>query len=300
MRGQSPVGKPATAYFPHSLGNYGIIPDMITLLAALAVGGGIYCAAYFAADWGVGWSVFSGVVGFGVFQGVVGYAIQKRIKQDMERVQGILVEGQKKLQSKMQRWQFRPPGSQKDAQREIENDTRVFVRAALAETEKLSKYRWLVPMIERQKATAQLQLNWMVKDFKAVDALMPKALFLDPTTVAVKIARMYMKDEKTEDIEKVYQKGVRRLKYNQNVLLAAEWSWILLQRNGEKDEGESAFKALADALKSSDNEVLKRNHELLMNKKVAHFSNSGLNDQWYALYLEEPRVRTQRQHVQRF
>ena len=272
---------------------------MITLLTALAVGGGIYCVAYFAADWGVGWSVFSGVVAFGVFQGVVGYNLQKRIKADMERVQGILLDGQKRLQAKVQRWQFRPPGSQKDAQREIENDTKVFVREALKETERLSKYRLLIPMIDRQKATAQLQLNWMIKDFKAVDALMPKAMFIDPTTVSIKIARMYMTDAKTEDIEKVYNKSVKRLKYNQNALLAAEWSWILLQRNGDKDEGESAFKALAEALKSSDNEVLKRNHELLMNKKVAHFSNSGFGDQWYALFLEEPRMKTQRQHVQR-
>jgi len=154
-------------------------------------------------------------------------------------------------------------------------------------------------MIERQKATAQLQLNWMIKDFKAVDALMHKAFFLDPTTVAMKLARLYMNGAPVEEMEKVYQKGVKRLKYNQNVLLAATWSWILLERNGKNDEGESAFKALSEALKSSDNEVLKRNHELLMNKKLAHFSNSGLGDQWYALLLEEPRMKTQRQHMQR-
>jgi hypothetical protein len=272
---------------------------MITTIAALAVAGGIYCVAFYAADWGVGWSIFSGVVAFGVFQGVVGVTLQKRVKRVMENVQAILVDGQKRLQSKMQRWQFRPPGSQKDAQREIESDTRVFIREALNATEELSRYRWFIPMIERQKATAQLQLNWMIKDFKAVDALMHKAFFLDPTTVAMKLARLYMNGAPVEEMEKVYQKGVKRLKYNQNVLLAATWSWILLERNGKNDEGESAFKALSEALKSSDNEVLKRNHELLMNKKLAHFSNSGLGDQWYALLLEEPRMKTQRQHMQR-
>ena len=132
-----------------------------------------------------------------------------------------------------------------------------------------------------------------------MDELLPKALFIDPTTSAIKIARMYMKDASVEEMEKVYRKSVRRLKYNQNVLLAAEWSWILLKRNGARDEGDSAFRALTEALKSSDNEVLKRNHELLMNKRLAHFSNSGLGDQWFALLLEEPRMRMQRQHVQR-
>lgn len=251
--------------------------------------------AYYAAGWGTGWSVFAGVLGFGVFQGVVGVLLQRRIKRDMESVQAILVNGQKAIQAKMQRWQLRPPGSVQAAQKEIFEDTKVFVGDALAEVEKLSKYRWFIPMITRQKATAQLQLNWMVKNYKAVDELMPKAMFIDPTTVAIKIARMYQRGEPTDAIEKVYKKGVRRLRYNQNVLLAAEWSWILVQRNGDKDDGASAFAALTEALKSSDNETLKRNHEMLMNRKVVHFSNSGLGDQWYSLLLEEPRVKVQRQ-----
>ena len=265
------------------------------MILAIAVGGGSFCLAYYGAGWGTGWSVFTGVVGFGLFQGVVGVMLQRRVKRDMESVQTILVEGQKRIQTKMQRWQMRPPGSIQAAQKEIFEDTKVFVREALAAVEGLSKYRFWIPMIDRQKATAQLQLNWMIKDFKAVDALMSKALFIDPTTVGIKMARMYMKGDPTEEIEKVYRKGVRRLKYNQNVLLAATWSWILVERNAKNDEGASAFAALTEALKSSDNEVLKRNHEALMNKRVAHFNNSGLGDQWYSLLLEEPRVKTQRQ-----
>ena len=73
---------------------------MITLFIALAVGGGSFSAAYFAGDWGIGWSVFAGVLGFGVFQGVVGFLLQKRVKRDMEAVQGILVAGQKRLQQR--------------------------------------------------------------------------------------------------------------------------------------------------------------------------------------------------------
>ena len=72
---------------------------MITLLLAIAVGGGSCAAAHCAADFGVGWSVFFGILGFGVFQGVVGFMIQKRVKRDMEKVQLILVNGQKQLQT---------------------------------------------------------------------------------------------------------------------------------------------------------------------------------------------------------
>ena len=264
---------------------------MLTLVIAALVGFGGFAAAHWGADFGLGWCVFDGFVAFAAVQVTATLLIQKRVKADMEKVQAILLAGQKRLQQKMQRWQMRPPGSIQAAQREMFEDTKVFVKEALAETEKLGRYRLWVPMMERQIATAQLQLNWMIKEFKTVDRLMPKALFLDPTMGAIRMARLYMLERPTAEIEKVYRKGVARVKYNGNVLLAAAMSWIQVQR-GEID---AAFKTLTEALKKSDDETLKRNHELLMNNKVAHFSNSQIGDQWYSLYLEEPRVRMQRQ-----
>ena len=264
---------------------------MITIILAIVVAGGGYCGAYYGLDWGIGWSVFAGIVCFGVFQAVFGIMIQKRVKRDMEGVQNILAAGQKRLQAKMQRWQMRPPGSIQQAQKEIFEDTKVFVKEALKEVDVLAKYKWWVPMIERQMATAKLQLNWMIKEFKVVDSLMPKAMLIDPTMVAMKMARMYTQNASSDEIVKVYDKGVRRVRYNGNVLLAATMSWILVKR----DEVDRAFKVLTEALKKSDNEVLKTNHVNLMNNRVAHFSNSQLGDQWYSLYLEEPKVHTQRQ-----
>ena len=263
---------------------------MITLILALIFGGGSFAAAYWPGDWGLGWSIFAGVAGFAVFQGVFGFLMQRRVKRDMERVQAILVAGQKRLQQKMQRWQMRPPGSIQAAQKEMFEDTKIFVKEALAQTQVLNKYRLWVPMMERQIATAQLQLSWMIKDFKTVDRLMPKALCIDPTMSAIKMARMYMLDKSVADIQKVYMKGVGRVRYNGNVLLAATMSWIQVQ----KGDFDGAFKTLTDALKKSDNETLKQNHAALMNNRPAHFTNSGIGDQWYSLLLEEPRVRAQR------
>jgi hypothetical protein len=120
---------------------------------------------------------------------------------------------------------------------------------------------------------------------------MPKAMFIDPTLSAIRIARMYMNNEESLKIAKVYEKAVRRVRYNGNVLLAAAWSWIQVKR-GDSD---GAFKTLTEALKKSDDATLKRNHETLMNNRVAHFSNSGIGDQWYSLMLEEPKVKMQRQ-----
>ncbi len=269
---------------------------MITILLACAVAGGVWASACFGADFGMGWSITLGLVAFGVFQAVVGVFLRKKVARDMESVQAVLIDGQKKIQAKTARWQLRPPGSVQAAQKEIADDTRLFVREALARTERLRRYRWWVPMIERQMATAQLQLNWMIRDFKKVDELMPKALLLDPTMLAMKMARLQMLDAPVEEIAKVYRKGARRLKYNQNVLLAGCYTWILVKR-GRVDE---AFKALTEALKNSDDATLRRNHEHLMNNRVAQFTNAGLGDPWYSLLLEEPRIKTQRPRGPRF
>ncbi len=263
---------------------------MITLIIAIAAACGGFAALHFAAGVGIGWSIAAGVACFVTVNIVVGRILQKRMTADMQRVQTILMDGQKQLQAKTQRWQFRPPGSMQAAQREIESDTRAFVTEALAQTECLGKYRHWVPLIDRQMATAQLQLNWMIKDFRRVDELLPKAILADPTLVAMKMARQQMLDAPVEEIRKTYEKGTRRVRYNQGVLPAACFSWILVKR-GDLD---GAFKVLTEALKNSDNPTLKQNHDNLMNNRPAHFSNSGIGDQWYALLLEEPRMHTQR------
>ncbi len=264
---------------------------MITIFIAISISCGAFCAAYFAADWAAGWSIACGIGTFFAFQIIFGLAVKKRITLEMQAVQSILVEGQKKIQAKIQRWQMRPPGSIQAAQKELADDTRLFVKEALAQTESLSKYRLFVPMIDRQMATAQFQLNWMIKDFAKVDALMPKIIMADPTLAAMKMARMQMLGNSVDEIGKVYDRAVRRVRYNQNVLLAATYSWILIKH----EKIDEAFKVLTDALKSSDDATLKRNHEHLMNNRPSHFSNSGIGDAWYQLHLEEPKVKAQRQ-----
>ena len=267
---------------------------MFGFLIAIAIGAAVGLGLSFGGVFGIGGSITCGVLTFIVAQVVIGRIIQKRVKEAMDSVQNILMEGQKRLQAKMARWQMRPPGSIQAAQAEIARDQKVFVREALEQTEVLHKIDNRVPMMKRQIATAQFQLYWMIKEFKKVDELMPKALFLDPTTNAMKLARMYMTDKPVEEMAAVYEKATRRLRYNQNVLLAAAWSWILIQ----KKDVDGAFKALNAALEKSDNETLKVNRDHLANNRVAHFSNTALGDQWYALLLEEPRIHQQRARPQ--
>ena len=267
---------------------------MFSLMIAISCGAAIGLALYFTDALGCGWSVFFGVLGFGVVQMTIGFRLQKKVKAAMRAVENVLVEGPKAVQAKAMRWQTRPPSSIQEAQNEMARDQRRFVLEALALTEPLHRFDNWVPMMKRQIATAQFQLYWMVKEYRKCDQLMDKALFVDPTMYAMKMARMYMLGKPSEEIGKVYDKGRRRLRYNQNVLIAAAWTWILVQR-GEIDE---AFKALNEALKNSDNETLKANREALANNRIAHFSNTNIGDTWWALGLEEPKVKMQRQRMQ--
>ncbi len=240
-----------------------------------------------AANWG--WSVLWGVLAFVAGQGLSGYLIQKRMKVAMGGVQKILEDGQKRLQLKVNQWQMRPPGSIKQAQQEIEREQRMFVEKALEESKGLERYNRWAPLMQRQIATMRIQLYWMLKEFKKVDELLPTALIVDPMMAAIKVARMYMTGE--EGIEKVFRKHTARLRYGQGALLYGLYAWILLQ----KKDIDGAHKVLIEACEKMENDTMKKNREHLANNRVGHFSNAGLGDEWYALHLEQPKVKMQRQ-----
>lgn len=242
------------------------------------------------ANWG--WATFWGTLTFVAAQGVTGYLLQRRVKAETEGIQKILLDGQKRLQQKVNQWQTRPPGSLKQAQAEIERDQRLFVDRALEASKLLERYNLWVPMMGRQIAALRTQLHWMVKDFKRVDEYLPKALILDPTMAALKLARMHMTG--AEGADRFFRKQTARLRYGQGVLLYSLYAWMLVQK-GDLD---GAHKVLIQACEKMENETVKRNREHLANNRVGQFSNAGLGDEWYALHLEEPKVRMQRQ--QRF
>ena len=178
---------------------------MLTIALAVLVGLAVGLGLSLSDAMGYGWSTFFGVVAFGATQFGTGFFLQKKVKAVMMSVQEALVEGQKRLQAKTARWQMRQmcqPGSMnmKEVQREIDRNTREFVTEALRRVEPLKRFKLWVPLMDKQIATAQFQLHWMIKDFKAVDELMPKAIFLDPMSTAIKIARMYMTNASTADI----------------------------------------------------------------------------------------------------
>jgi len=238
-----------------------------------------------------GWAIALGLLAFAAGQGLATYLLQRKVKGAMEEVQRIMVEGQKRMQQKVKMWQTRPPGSMKDAQLEMERDQKRIVEQALEASKNLERFNRWVPLMEKQIATLRIQLYWSVKNFKKVDELMPQAIFMEPMMITVKLARLYMLEADIAEMEKFFKKQALKLRYGQGVALYSLMAWIHVQRN----DLDKANKVLIEACEKMENEVVKRNREHLANNRPALFSNTGLGEEWYALHLEQPKMKQQRQ-----
>lgn len=67
---------------------------VLTALFGMLTGVGLWLGDVF----GYGWSAFFGVLAFVVSNAVVGMMLQRRVKAQMMRVQGVLAAGQKQIQ----------------------------------------------------------------------------------------------------------------------------------------------------------------------------------------------------------
>lgn len=261
---------------------------MLTIILCLVFGSGVGLGLGLSGASNTGWSIAWGVLAFLGSQAAVGLLLRRRVQKLMANVQATLAAGQKRLQHKVAQWQTRPPGSLKQAQLELERDQKVFLEQALAQTLDFETYHLWSPLLSRQTATLRMQLYYQLHDYAAVDRLLPKCLYLEPMTAAMKLARMHVR--KDPEMDHFFKKQVKRLRYGQGAVLYALEAWSLLQRN----DPDGAHRVLIQACEKMENETIKRNRDHLANNRVRHFSNAGLGDEWYALGLEEPKVKMQR------
>ena len=263
---------------------------MLTILLGLLFGVGVGATLSFAHLAKPGWVVCWGLLAAMSVQVGVGLFLRKKVKTAMDAVQAVLVAGQKKLQQKINQWQARPPGSLKQAQAEMERDQRVFIDQALEVSRQLDPYvRWTL-MLDKQIATLRMQLYFQIREFGKVDALLPRCLFLEPMSAAMKLTRLHARNE-MEEAAKFFRKQTRRLRYGQGGVLYALYAWMLVQR---KDVA-GAHQVLVRACERMKDETIEANRDHLANNRIQQFSNAGLGEEWYALGLEQPKVKMQRQ-----
>ena len=262
---------------------------MLTLLIALISGGALWYWAY-CEKWGTAWEIVCALAGFFLAQLAAGLIMRGAIKRRQDKIQSIMLEAQQKINKQLNLFQIRPPsGGVKSAQQVLEKIQHDAARAALAETESYrGLYLWNL-MLKRQIAALQAQLHFQLKEFKKADEYLEYAILQDPQSIAIRMVRLYRNEDAR--LDKFARDKIRRAKGEAAAFLASVYAWIKLKQDDEK----AALAALVEAKKESDHPVLLDNYTKLANGKAKQFSNSGFGDMWYALYLEEPKLKPQRQ-----
>lgn len=237
----------------------------------------------------VPWCIVIGVLVFLAVMIVISQIIRAKIKKVNADIQKVMEEVQHKLMLKQNQFMRRPLGSAKAMMQALEKDQAAGLRQALAACDGFTPFfRWS-PLLDRQAATMKMAFHYQLREFEKVDEYMKKCLFFDPQSVCMKLARMYVC--KDPSLDKFFRKKCSSYKEPACILPYALYSWILVKQERYDD----ALQILVDAKKKTDNEVIVRNWELLVNKKYKNFSNAGLGESWYALGLEEPKMQKQQQ-----
>lgn len=262
---------------------------MLTLIISAVVGLLLMLPLGLTGTSNWGWAVAFGILLFLACNTIAGLLMKKKIKTMMDAMQSTLVNGQKQIQAKVNAWKFRPPGSPKQAQIEIQKMQHVFIEKALDQSKVFEPYYKWVPLLKKQVATLRMQLHYQDRNFSEVDKLMPHCIFMDPVSMSMRLARMYVNKE--NGLDKFFEKNAAKLRYGQGAVLYGLYAWIAVKNN----DLDLALKTLLRASKKMENDTIKRNIELLQNSKAKQFNLAGLGDEWYALGLEEPRVKFQRQ-----
>ncbi len=275
---------------------------LISILASFALVG-----ALTATDVNKGTTIFFGIAGFIAVFFLVGFLVRKKIEKTQNELQEIMMAGQRRMNRKVQQFQSKPGGNIKLIQRQIEADQKVIYKQGLDFTQRLEPFKKWSLLMGRQIATLRLQFLYQLKEFDQVDqifatgGLFKGPMMMEPMMVAMKMARQY-KNKDVAGVEKTFKRRIKWFRSDRGTLLYGLMSWIFVKEG----EPEKARQLLIKAKDVTGNETFTRNWEWLSNDKVKSFSNAGLGEEWYGLYLENPptpkpqRVRGNAQKGRRF
>lgn len=234
-------------------------------------------------------TVWAGIGGFLVAQIVAGLIIRKKSKAIQGRLQSMMMAGQQQMNRKIQQFQSRPGGNIKAMQRQLEKNQQELITEALAFVDQFEPLRKWGLFMGRQIATMRMQFFYQLKDFEKVDEILATGgmfsgpMMIEPITVAMKMARQY-KNEQFEALEKTFKRRLIWFRGDRAKLLYGLMSWAYMKQG----ETEKARQLLIKGKEATGNETLAHNLDMLTNNKPKHFSNAGLGEEWYSLYLENP------------
>ena len=261
---------------------------MLSLFISALIASAI-ATALIASQVSTGMTVFLSLAGFAGSFFLVGCLVRKKLSKAQGALQEHMQTAQRRMQRKGQQFQNKPGGNVKQIQRQLEMDQKAMLKEALELTKGLEPFQKWSVLMGRQIATMRMQFHYQLKDFEQADEILATCGFLrgpmmmDPMAAAMRIARCYQNDD-LEGAKKVYRRRIRWSRGDSGTLLYGLMSWIYV-KVGEPDE---ARRVLLKAKKATGDATIIRNWEHLANQRVKSFSNAGLGDAWYSLYLETP------------
>ena len=261
---------------------------MYSFLISIAVAGAVF-GGCMAGGAKTGTTVFFSILGFIGAYVLVGFLVRKKITAVQKELQEIMMAGQQRISRKVQQAQTKPGVNVKLLQRQIEGDQKAIYQDALEFIDRLDPFKKWSPMMGRQIITMRMQFHYQLKQFEEVDKLLEGQnlfkgpMMMEPMTVAMKMARQY-KNGDVEGAGKTFKQHLKWFRGSRATLLYALMSWILVK----KGEDEEARQLLQKGKEATGDETLTFNWERLSNDKAKSFSNAGLGEEWYSLYLENP------------
>lgn len=229
------------------------------------------------------WKITCAVIAFLIALILIFRHFGKKLQAVVQSAQEHVMAGRAEVEKLIHRAQNKQMTSPKAFEEKAEKLIADSVREAIQTLDAAQPlFKWVV-MGQRQVNTVKMQWLYQIKEFDQADPLMNKAFEMDPMIVAMKMARAYMRDPDA-DLEHMFRKGTKKFKRNKGAILYAVYSWILIKRK----QNDRALEVLVQAKEQTDNEVLHRNWDLVVNNKIHLFSNAALGDVWYSLHLEKP------------
>ena len=257
---------------------------LISILVSIALTAGLK-----ALDVNTPTTIFFGVTGFIASFILIGWLVRRQIAKTQKDLEKIMLTGQQRIQRKVHQFQSKPGGNIKLIQRQLEADQKTIYQECLDFTPRLEPFKKWSLMMGRQIATLRLQFLYQLKEFEQVDAILAASgmfkgpVFMEPMTVAMKIARQY-KNKDVAGAEKTFKKKIKWFRGDRGTILYGVMTWILV-KEGKTEEARDLLVKAKDA---TGHATFTHNWEQLSNERTKAFSNSGLGEEWYGLYLESP------------
>jgi hypothetical protein len=253
---------------------------MLSIIIAVLIGAGAGTAVGIDLQ-STPWGITCGLAGYVITQIIISLILRKKVNAVQAGIQEEMNADRERINRQLTTFQQRQPGNMTGLKQLADRLQNEVSHKLLAATDRFKVFYLWNPMLYKQINAMKVQLFYQLKDYDAVDRLLPKSMLIDPLSLSIKLVRMYRHEDK--EIDAFYNKKCSKFKSDQGAFLACVYAWIKLKQQNSQ----AAIAALRGARKLSDNPVLIENLDKLVNDRKKDFSNAGFGDQWYALGLEE-------------